>query len=191
MKKAVVWMLMILIFLLCGCTANDMSIVDATTIYSTAPDKTEVVEITFHPQDIRLKQDSHSLGWTFGPLTKRYVYYAINLFTLPIPAEAVGIYFDELWHSAEPTEMAFLTFIKEYSIHKEVFEEAIRVEWEDRNHLGLDMTQEEYELPNPDIIYTFDNEIINAYYRRENPVAPKPGTYKTYESYEEYKKANP
>ena len=47
------------------------------------------------------------------------------------------------------------------------------------------------ELFNPDIIYTFDNEIINAYYRRENPVVPEAGTYKTYESYEEYRQANP
>ncbi len=29
----------------------------------------------------------------------------------------------------------------------------------------LDMTHEENELPNADIIYTFDNDIINEYYR--------------------------
>jgi hypothetical protein len=32
--------------------------------------------------------------------------------------------------------------------------------------LGIDMTNEENELPNGDIIYTFDNDIINEYYRR-------------------------
>jgi hypothetical protein len=40
--------------------------------------------------------------------------------------------------------------------------------------IGFDMVTpiESNELPNLDIIYTFDNEVINAYYRRENPVVP-------------------
>ncbi len=47
------------------------------------------------------------------------------------------------------------------------------------------------EFPNPSILYTFDNEIINAYYRRENPVVPDWSKVTVYESYAEYKEANP
>jgi hypothetical protein len=35
------------------------------------------------------------------------------------------------------------------------------------NDSDYDMSSEEWEIPNPDIIYTFDDEIINNYYRRE------------------------
>ncbi|MDR3344257.1 MAG: hypothetical protein LBT21_01475 [Oscillospiraceae bacterium] len=31
----------------------------------------------------------------------------------------------------------------------------------------IDLNSEEYEIPNADIIYTFDDEIINNYYRRQ------------------------
>lgn len=37
-------------------------------------------------------------------------------------------------------------------------------EWENR---GLDFRDEWHELPNGDIIYTFDDEIINYFYRWE------------------------
>ena len=64
-------------------------------------------------------------------------------------------------------EMIMVTFIKRLNIPKsqfiEIFEEK-RAFWEET---GLDMGSEQYEIPNADIIYTFDNDIINEYYRRE------------------------
>ncbi|MCL2495365.1 MAG: hypothetical protein FWE98_06900 [Oscillospiraceae bacterium] len=67
----------------------------------------------------------------------------------------------------EMTEMLMVTFIKHFNIPKsqfiEIFEEK-RAFWAE---IGLDMTHEDHEIPNADIIYTFNNEIINEYYRRE------------------------
>ena len=71
-----------------------------------------------------------------------------------------------------PPEMFLVTLIKQYDVPKEKFEEAIQKTAERLLAEGRDLTQEEYELPNADIIYTFDNEIIDAFYRRENPVTP-------------------
>jgi len=90
-------------------------------------------------------------------------------------------------------EMPLAQIIKYFNIPREVLEKHNAELWQIWVEWGVDLSipTEEYELPNPDIVYTFDNEIINAYYRRENPVAPEPGTYTTYGSYEEYLKAKP
>ena len=86
-------------------------------------------------------------------------------------------------------EMEMASFLKHYEINKQDFIRGIQLMYEIYLERGWDIIEEPYELPNPDIIYTFDNEVINAYYRRENPVAPDWSKVKTYESYAEYRKA--
>jgi hypothetical protein len=67
----------------------------------------------------------------------------------------------------ELSEMCMVSYIKRFQIPRETFEKTIE-EWKDFClSMGHDLTAEEFELPNADIIYTFDNEIINEYYRRE------------------------
>jgi len=105
----------------------------------------------------------------------------------------VGKHWDEMgmhW-AANNDEMGYVTFVKHFNYLKEDF--VAYCAWAMEHVLASedDFFLEQYEVPIPDIIYTFDNEIINAYYRRENPVAPEPGTYTTYESYAEYQEANP
>ena len=72
-------------------------------------------------------------------------------------------------NNVEPQEMYTVSFIKRFHIPKDIFEqvcEALPL-WYDRLYDGnYDKTEEQYEIPNADIIYTFDNEIINNYYRR-------------------------
>ncbi|MDR2687449.1 MAG: hypothetical protein LBB75_06830, partial [Oscillospiraceae bacterium] len=85
----------------------------------------------------------------------------------------------------------FATLIKRYDVPKGKFEEAIQKAAKRYVVEGHNLTQEAWELPNPDILYTFDNEIINAYYRRENLVEPDWATLKTYESYSAFLAANP
>ncbi len=72
-------------------------------------------------------------------------------------------------NNVEPQEMYTVSFIKHFHIPKDIFEqvcEALPL-WYDRLYDGnYDKTEEQYEIPNADIIYTFDNEIINNYYRR-------------------------
>jgi len=62
--------------------------------------------------------------------------------------------------------MGDLAFIKHFRIAREVFEQGIALQkfWDEE--FGNDTSAETNELPNADIIYTFDNDIINEYYRR-------------------------
>ncbi|MCL2489031.1 MAG: hypothetical protein FWE80_10140 [Oscillospiraceae bacterium] len=65
-------------------------------------------------------------------------------------------------------EMALVSFLKRFNIPKDEFEaetERTRSVFNDNKY--CDMAQEDWELPNADIIYTFDNEIINHFYRYE------------------------
>ena len=64
-------------------------------------------------------------------------------------------------------EMMLKRYIIKYQIPKEAFVAALEKDIEISIKLGIDITNEEFEPPNPDIIYTFDDEIINEYYRRE------------------------
>jgi len=90
-------------------------------------------------------------------------------------------------------EMYVAVVVEYYNISREDFDEALKKRWQFYISDGREIKPDEegWEFPNPDILYTFDNEIINAYYRRDNPVVPELGTYTTFGSYEEYLKANP
>lgn len=67
--------------------------------------------------------------------------------------------------------MYLVSFVKHFKIPREDFEKCVEnirqtYEWFHDTH-GDDISDEIHELPNADIIYTFDNEIINNYYRRD------------------------
>jgi hypothetical protein len=68
----------------------------------------------------------------------------------------------------EPVEMTIVSFIKFFNISKKDFELAIK-KAQETQYISSEANPagEFFELPNPDIIYTFDDEIINNYYRRE------------------------
>lgn len=74
----------------------------------------------------------------------------------------------------EPKTMRIVDFIKHFNIPKEEFEEANKtwchrmIKWGDVPVMNPKdyKEQEEFEVYNVDIIYTFDDEIINAYYER-------------------------
>ncbi|MCI8331487.1 MAG: hypothetical protein HFE78_01475 [Clostridiales bacterium] len=72
--------------------------------------------------------------------------------------------------NTEPQEMYAVSFVKYFNISKEDFEictNQLREKFIDfRDRCGDDISDEGHEIPNADIIYTFDNEIINEYYRR-------------------------
>jgi len=74
--------------------------------------------------------------------------------------------YEDTIDSPEPPEMILVTFIKYFNIPKEKFEQATADFINYCIEANRDMSWEPYEPPNPDIIYTFDNEIINEYYRR-------------------------
>jgi hypothetical protein len=70
--------------------------------------------------------------------------------------------------SEEPTTMYLKDFVEYFNIPKEDFVAAVeKAKLRDtKNGIAFD-TREDNEYPNADIIYTFDDEIIDYYYRRE------------------------
>ena len=67
----------------------------------------------------------------------------------------------------DPERMLFLQYIEYFNVPKEVFIAEMERVREFYISLGADMSLEESELPNADILYTFNDEIINHYYRYE------------------------
>ena len=64
-------------------------------------------------------------------------------------------------------EMPLVTLVKHFRVPKHVFvAEVEKKRQADSTFHSYDPTSETQELPNADIIYTFDNDIINAYYSR-------------------------
>lgn len=67
-------------------------------------------------------------------------------------------------------EMLLVAAIKHFDIPKEAFEQAVAYYIAAAEAIGCNLSHELYEPPNADIIYTFDNEIINDYYRIQTSV---------------------
>ena len=190
MKKiSLVFLGFTLVCIFWGCKQNELSdptsttarVLTTTQASTITQAETKPEGITFLPEDLNFDQNVYP--------AHRACYFsdfweARELF----PSDAIARW-DDFWGRATPTEMCLVAMIKLYNVPKEKFEEAIQRQAEILLAEGRDLSTEDWELPNADIIYTFDNEVINAYYRRENPVVPESGTYQTYESYEEYKKA--
>lgn len=82
--------------------------------------------------------------------------------------------FQEGEEIVEPERMKIVDFILYFDIPRDVFEEANKtwchrmIKWGDVPVMNPKdyKEQEEFEVYNVDIIYTFDDEIINAYYER-------------------------
>jgi len=96
-------------------------------------------------------------------LDYRFCYY-----TIPGCVEDLvsGSNVPEFVGSDNPNEMMLKTYIEHYKISKSDFTKAIEKEKQAYIALGYNLDSEDYELPNADIIYTFNNELINYYYRR-------------------------
>ncbi|HZK34822.1 MAG TPA: hypothetical protein VFD33_05900 [Bacillota bacterium] len=110
--------------------------------------------------------------------TRKYrtTYYNIwGAFTVGMLSEEQWEVFDDWFldtvrefnHEKDQTEMLLVSLIKHFDVTREQFDSAVEHYVEQCTEDGWDMKYEEYEVPNGDIIYTFDNEIINEYYRYE------------------------
>ena len=75
------------------------------------------------------------------------------------------------YNNAEPKEMYTVSFVKYFEISREDFDRCCEQKREHleylRDEYENDINVEGAEIPNADIIYTFDNEIINNYYLRD------------------------
>jgi len=66
----------------------------------------------------------------------------------------------------EPQVMILAMMIQYFDIPREEFDKVTQRYIDVCTSMGDDMTNELWEVPNGDIIYTFDHAIINEYYRR-------------------------
>lgn len=138
------------------------------------------------PEQIKL----YPLGenyFSFGKLSYRLVYYTLPEYVRDLLEQGANRAVDRVsteqylsWESGrclprgeEPRTMSLMDYVRHFDIPKEAFVQAVAEEKARLIRLGCDIYAEEFELPNPDIIYTFDDAVVNAYYARgEQPPQP-------------------
>ena len=176
MKKLVIFMVVFAILLLAGCaalpqTGTEPSIVPTVSTQPTQPTQPSAPALPeYQPGSIQLEpresDDYHFLR------KYRVAYYRIwgEYMDLLDDEQREDLY-DWLEEDSKNTnygefreEMLLVSFVKRYNITREDFDAATAKFTENSKDY---INAEEYEVPNGDIIYTFDNEIINYYYRYE------------------------
>jgi hypothetical protein len=125
------------------------------------------------PGSINLQPDGYFENEHDLPFTMKYraCYYKLpgfveDLVTDPSAPEYVDDLAGDTGGEDGPNVMMIKAYIQRYNVPKEAFEAALAKENAAHVAHGTSLTDEEWEPPNADIIYTFDNEIINYYYRR-------------------------
>ena len=137
----------------------------------TAVEETQSLPV-YEDGSIELDPGQNSSDNEDGPDFQRH--YRLIYYRLPSPIDNLAgqegwDFLDEIsreYNGKELSEMLLVSYIKRFKIPKETVEKAINERREYFLSIGNDIDYEEYELPNVDIIYTFDNDIINEYYRR-------------------------
>ena len=108
--------------------------------------------------------------------------------------EDIGLFDMEYWK-----EPAILTFIKHFNISFEEFWMIAEEEYQIRLRLGSNIADEQFEIPNPYLLFTFDVDIINDYYSLD-PARNASARVRLlewlqnsypYESYSAFRAANP
>ena len=110
----------------------------------------------------------------FVPTYRAAYYCLIGELSNLVKDEDENQWYNEFWQKndwKEPTEMLTVAFVKHFNISRKDFDAAVEESRKANEKLdrkgNIDMNDEMYELPNADIIYTFDNDIINTYYLRK------------------------
>jgi len=210
MKKTTILLVLLLVLLMHSClpyieqvdsiTQHDVIPHTPITTGVTVTEPTTTQSLTYHPSEIVLEPNLSIQSELPFEVTMRRVFYTVSGFVLDLfPEDLVSelFFYEGRDFSIEPHEMMVVTLLRHYCISKEVFIAAVEEETAFRITWGFELLQEAHELPCPDIIFTFDNELIRAFYRRENPVAPDwwPLGYadevRTFSSYTAFRAANP
>ena len=199
MKKATISLFLVLLLSISACSRDNdtetttlpaisqqttrifslTSTIASSQVSTSAAATAKLPQILFCPEEIKLDDHDFALGPYSSKVPMRGIYFAgfgpLYHILPENPWDSWEYEWEETYNrkSALVPEMLMVYLIKRYKIPKEAFKEAVREEAEFRIRNRYDLSDEKYELPNADILYTFDNEIIDAYYRRENPVAPE------------------
>jgi hypothetical protein len=107
--------------------------------------------------------------WTLPPMRFRHAFYNIpfGIMSLVDSSERwewLGRF--ELYYTENDINI-LMRFVKYFDISREDFDAVIEFYRKSRVQRGWDMSEEGNELPNADIIFTFDNDLIRWFYRRE------------------------
>lgn len=149
-------------------TVRTSAVAESPTATETLPAPVSLTE--YRPGSVKLEpqdQDEFSFERKY-----RLAYYRIwGYFTECLTEEETADYMqwvDEYNKSTNygetQEEMLLVTYIKRYNISRAEFDAAVeKMQAEMPTEDGV--IYEESEVPNGDIIYTFDNEVINRYYR--------------------------
>ena len=166
MKLCSLLLVFAIVLFMCSCNKNIIKDNPKTTSTTETTTRRNVLGLLPSPDAIILSDPDSYIVDDDGNQAYRAIYYNIPGSILCLGDRTRP---NENWIA---DEMLIVTFVKHHDITKEIFIAAVQEMYERYSANGWDLTEEGTELPNPDIIFTFDNEIINAYYRRENPVVP-------------------
>jgi hypothetical protein len=122
------------------------------------------------PGSITLNSEDNILGIVDqdGPVRFRYVYYILQAaFIDLINPDEREEWEKNLEYDEYDDFMYLMLLVQHFNIPREDFDAIVEELRESFVAFGFDLTDESNELPNADIIYTFDNDIIQYYYRRE------------------------
>jgi len=135
-----------------------------TTQITEAPTQNPL--LVYVPGSIKLDPSVGS-DYSFTP-TKRRLYYQIpGLFEALAPEGTITELFEKnKVIGVEPQEMLLVTLVKYSNIARQDFDRVVNEYTKTCASNGIDTTTEDFEIPNADVIYTFDNAIIDEYYRR-------------------------
>lgn len=178
MKKIVLIMFaMVFCFIFFGCNKNSNIEISPTSFEQvTSIGAKEVSSSVIADNTSILPAESDQGGGEILPRKYRNNYYQIPVFFAEIIDSDVFLAWEKEYYANnyadETNVMVMVAYIKEFNISKEDFERA-NFEYakfidEVYSHICLNpqdyADQEMQEIYNADIIYTFDNEIINKYY---------------------------
>lgn len=162
------------IFLFSSCINNDKKAEEKTTAFDTV--NFESSTTISGDNDIYQPTGDDVGGGTISTRKYRVNYYDVPYQFILIVGEDIYWEWDEQYNNQNPDEtnvMVMKSFIEYFNISKENFEKA-NLEWAKviLNKMGSQPTmnpkdfanQETDEVYNADIIYTFNDEIINEYY---------------------------
>lgn len=174
--------------------AETLSTVGSSAENSTAPSSTEIIT-----QTEQVETTENDIGGGFIGLRK----YRVRYYDIPYPfVSLIGKEAYLEWREVQPDPdvsnvMMMVNFVRDFNISREDFDRANNESaWRIKNLLdGVPVmnpqdyaNQEDDEVYNADIVYTFDNELINEYYltpdypflyMQEYEEAVENGTYET------------
>lgn len=139
-----------------------------TTQQNKEPEKTQPELPKYTPGSIVLNSKA-PLGVDFKR-SYRDIYYRVpNSFKSLFPTGRYEDALEQIYSykdGVEPDKMLLVELVDFFGVSKEDFEAAVQKEIAYCKANGLDIKNESYEVPNTEIIYTFDYKVIKEYYKR-------------------------